>query len=580
MSTEYQRPMGRSAVMRRRKPGSLRVWLAAAALVCWLLPIGIITVTAGALLRASYNDSLRQRINADASAAMDQTVLRMAGVIEDSKAVSYDGVVRQAYQAYQLDTVGFFVYRDTTSYLAQKFTRSSSYQAVFISFLDEELHAYASASGVSRQNLLRQYTEEVLPAARALLAQRNTGIYFMTDGGELYLVRNLLNQAFEPYAVLVMELEKETVFQSLAQIDGLLSPSLTVDGVPIPLEGDKADASAKEVLYTAEVDGHTLELAACIPADSPWSDVPLLRWAIAGVTALVIPLLALIVWLFRQYLDRPIAVMIDAAARIQAGERGYQITRAANSREFTLLYNHFNTMSAELESQFERSYQEQQALQEARIRALQSQINPHFLNNTLEVISWEARLADNERVCSMIEALSTMLSAATARDGRSTATLAEELKYVDAYLTITQERLGDRLTVTREIDPGVLDWRVMLLMLQPIVENAVEHDLSRAGGELCLRAYPRPGAEGTRLCVEVEHDGSTSPQDWENIRRALEPPGAPSGQSVGLRNVNQRLRLLYGESCRFDMTEIRPGRILARLELPGGAKSDRKEDTP
>ncbi len=580
MSTKYRRPMGRSAVMRRRKPGSLRIWLAAAALACWLLPIGIITVTAGALLSASYNDSLRQRLNADASAAMGQTELRLASVIEDSKAVSYDGVVRQAYRAYQLDTVGFFVYRDTSSYLTQKFARSSSYQAVFISFLDEDLHTYVSASGVSRQNLLRQYTEEVLPAARALLAEHNTGIYFMADGGELYLVRNLLDQAFEPYAILVMALDKASVFQSLAQLDGLLAPSLTVDGVPVPLEGDGADDPAREVLCTTQVDGHTLELSARIPDDSPWSDVPQLRWAIAGVTALVIPLLALIVWLFRRYLDRPIGVMIDAAARIQAGERGYQITETASSREFTLLYNHFNTMSAELESQFERSYQEQQALQEARIRALQSQINPHFLNNTLEVISWEARLADNERVCSMIEALSTMLTAATARDGRSTATLAEELKYVDAYLTITQERLGDRLTVTREIDPRVLDWRVMLLMLQPIVENAVEHDLSRAGGELCLRAYPRPGAEGTRLCVEVEHDGSTSPQDWENIRRALESPGVPSGQggSVGLRNVNQRLRLLYGERCRFDMTELRPGRILARLELPGGEK--RKGDTP
>lgn len=564
-----------------RRPVSLRWGLAVTVLACWLLPILIITVTAGVLLNANYNESLRRQINADASAAMGQAELRMAAVIEDSKAVSYDGVVRQAYRAYRLDGVGFFVYRDTTAYLTQKFARSGSYQAVFISFLGEDLHSYVSVSSASRQNLLRQYTEEVLPAACGVLEGRDTGIYFMSDGQNLYLVRNLLDQDFVPYAVLVMELEREEVFQSLFHISGLLDPALTVDGVPVPLEGNgpEAAASDKEVLYTAQVDGHVLELAACIPADSPWSDVPLLRWAIAGVAALVVPLLGLIVWLFRRHLNHPIEVMTAAAARIQGGERGYQITESARSREFTLLYSHFNAMSAELESQFERSYQEQQALQEAKIRALQSQINPHFLNNTLEVINWEARLAENQRVCSMIEALSTMLGAATARDGRSTGILAEELKYVDAYLYITQERLGDRLAVTREIDPRVLEWRVLLLMLQPIVENAVEHDLSRAGGELCLRAYPCPGEGGTRLRVEVEHDGTISPKDWENIRRSLEPAGAgrTAGDSVGLCNVNQRLRLLYGEAYRFDMTEIRPGRVLARLDLPAGEGTGKEE---
>ena len=561
--------------MRRRKPGSLRVGLALAALTCWLLPIVIITATAGVLLNMSYTESLRQSVDADAAAAMGQAQLRMAAVIEDSKAVSYDGVVRRAYRDYRLNPVGFFVYRDVTEYLTQKFSRSSSYRTVFISFLDEELHTYAAAPGISKQNLLRRYTDEVFPAVRELLAERDTGIYFMTAGGELYMVRNLLDQDFVPYAVLVMELEKTEVFQSLYQIGGLHAASLMVDGVPVLLkeDGTETGVSAQEVRYSAEADGHTLELSAHVPANSPWSDVPMLRWAIAGVAGLVIPLLGLIVWLFRRHLSRPIEVMTAAAAHVQAGERGYQITETAPSQEFTLLYNHFNAMSAELESQFDRSYQEQQALQQAKIKALQSQINPHFLNNTLEIINWEARLADNARVCSMIEALSTMLNAAIARDGRSTATLAEELKYADAYLYITQERLGERLTVTREIDPGLLGWKAMLLMLQPIIENAVEHDLSRSGGELCLRAFSRPGGGGERLWVEVEHDGTIPPRDWENIRRSLDPRGAPegAGSSVGIRNVNQRLRLLYGEDYCFEMTEPRPGRILTRLEIPGEA---------
>ena len=560
--------------MRGRKPGSLRTGLALAALVCWLLPILIITVSAGVMLNAGYNESLRRSVDADALAAMGQAELRLEAVIEDSKAVSYDGVIRRTYRDYQLNLVRFFVYRDVTEYLAQEFTRNSSYRAVFISFLAEDLHTYAAAPGTAKQNLLRHYTTEVLPAVRELLAQQDTGIYFLSGGGELYMVRNLLDQDFEPYAALVMALELEEVFQSLYHIGGLRAPSLTVDGVPVLLleeDGEGAATPSKAVVYRGEADGHTLELSAFVAAGTPWSNAPMLRWAIVAVALLVVPLLAVIVWLFRRHVSRPIDTMIAAAAHVQAGERGYQIAGDAPSREFALLYNHFNAMSAELESQFDRSYQEQQALQQAKIKALQSQINPHFLNNTLEIINWEARLADNQRVCSMIEALSTMLDAAISRDGRSTVTLAEELKYVDAYLYITQERLGDRLTVTRDVDPEVMGWRVLLMMLQPIVENAVEHDLSRSGGELCLRAYPRRGAGGARLCVEVEHDGAIPARDWENIRRSLEPQsgGQKPGGSVGIRNVNQRLRLLYGEDYRFDMAELRPGRILTRLEIPG-----------
>ena len=171
----------------------------------------------------------------------------------------------------------------------------------------------------------------------------------------------------------------------------------------------------------------------------------------------------------------------------------------------------------------------------------------------------------------MIEALSTMLDAAIGRDGRAQIPLAEELQYVDAYLYITKERLGDRLTLRREIDEAMLPVRIPRLMLQPIVENAVEHDLSRRGGELCLRAVPQKDG---RLLFEIEHDGEMTPDGWARIQDALQSPAGPAGPqrgSVGVRNVAQRLRLLYGEQCSFTITAPQPGKILARIVLPQAA---------
>ena len=221
-------------------------------------------------------------------------------------------------------------------------------------------------------------------------------------------------------------------------------------------------------------------------------------------------------------------------------------------------------MSSEMKEQFERSYLEQQASQRAQIKALQSQINPHFLNNTLEIINWEARMAGNDRVGAMIEALSTMLNAALDRDGRTQIALREELSYMDAYLYIIRERLGESFCVHKQIDESLLSRQVPRLILQPIAENAVEHDLARhGGGNLWLRVY----RAGHRLVLEVEHDGSMTEKDRERIADQLEGEGEISS-SVGIRNVSKRLKLIYGKEGALSMDETDHGTILARISFP------------
>ena len=515
---------------------------------------------AAASLNYYYDRTIKQTADAGAENAMRQVELHLASAIEDSKSVSYEGIVRQAYRDYQHthDRVG--VYRTVTEYLSQKYSRNASFSVIYISFLDEglDMHPYAAAQGSSKYNLLRNYTDNILPAARECIGEADTGIFFFSVDGNLYMARNLLDNRFQPYALMVMGLEKSALLQSLYSVNDILGIELSIDGVRIPLDAEPIDDGSINLVmteYTAEVEGHSLAFTAQTMKVSIWSTMPALRYAILVIILLVLPLL-LIILLFHRNINHPVDVLIEANTRVQEGERGYTITERAPSQEFRQLYSHFNSMSSELKNQFDRIYLEQQALQEARIKALQSQINPHFLNNTLEIINWEARLADNEQVCSMIEALSTMLDAAVGRDGRSQAPLSEELKYVDAYLYITKERLGERLTVSREIEESMLGCQIPRLMLQPIIENAVEHDISRSGGELCIRAYRSGG-----LCFEIEHEGQLSDSDWDSVRRSLDSgkpfdPERQHGGSVGIRNVNQRLRLITAASSARPITPL------------------------
>lgn len=556
-----------------RQPRSLRSRLLTAVLLCWVLPVLIVMALAGYLLGVSYESAAQQEFDTRARNAMEQLEMRMDAVFEASKTVSYDGVVRNSYRLYERDGDSAALYRTVTEYLSQNFTRDERIDAAFLSFWElGEVRPYAASRGDLGIRAQRQYRKTIEADVLERMREIDTGILLLEYDGELYVTRNLLDSRFRPYATVVLLCDREQLFQSLEPVRQISEPSLLLDD-RLLVEGDslrsveRAPDTGDALRYEGGVAGHRFVLTAAIAPLDVWHDVPQIRTAAGFVALLALPLLLVVFYLFRRQVTHPVEILVEANNRLESGERGYTIDAKADSLEFQRLYAHFNTMSAELKNQFERSYLEQQALQQARVKALQLQINPHFLNNTLEIINWEARLADDERVSAMIEALSTMMDGALGRDGRSQIHLREELSYVDAYLYIIRERLGERLEVRKEIDEDVLDTMVPRLILQPLAENAVEHDITpRRGGLLTLRAR----REGERLVLEVEHDGSMSAEDRAAIEEMLASPVEDteiSGQ-VGLRNVRQRLTLLYGEKGKLSLSQSGPDRILARVSFP------------
>lgn len=556
-----------------RQPRSLRSRLLTAVLLCWVLPVLIVMALAGYLLGVSYESAAQQEFDTRARNAMEQLEMRMDAVFEASKTVSYDGVVRNSYRLYERDGDSAALYRTVTEYLSQNFTRDERIDAAFLSFWElGEVRPYAASRGDLGIRAQREYRETIEADVLERMREIDTGILLLEYGGELYVARNLLDSRFQPYATVVLLCDREQLFQSLEPVRQISEPALLLDD-RLLVEGDtlrsveQAPDVGDALRYEGGIAGHSFVLAAAIAPLDVWHDVPQIRTAAGFVALLALPLLLVVLYLFRRQVTRPVEILVEANHRLESGERGYTIDAKADSLEFQRLYAHFNTMSAELKNQFERSYLEQQALQQARVKALQLQINPHFLNNTLETINWEARLAEDERVSAMIEALSTMMDGALGRDGRSQIHLREELSYVDAYLYIIRERLGARLEVRKEIDEDVLDTMVPRLILQPLAENAVEHDITpRRGGLLTLRAR----REGERLVLEVEHDGSMSAEDRAAIEAMLASPVEDteiSGQ-VGLRNVRQRLTLLYGEKGELSLSQSGPDRILARVSFP------------
>lgn len=554
----------------KRPKTSLRSGLVMAILICWLMPIACIVTLSGVLLNSNYQKSIRQQIQSEAANALGQVQTNLADAIWDSKAVSYDGIVRSAYRTFLGDGDSAQLYRTVNDYMTQNFSRESRYQAAFLYFwgTGEGASAYVLCRGTTGHDLLTQ-VKQTAPRIVESMSDADTDIRFYNLDGDLYMARNVLSSHFEPYATIAVLLEPSVILQSVESVQRVSSLSLTVDDCAlVQIANDCEPGSDTEICYTVDADGHKVTLSAFPEAYDLWRDTPWLRWAVAGVTLMVLPLLVVVIALFHRHVTSPMETLAEANGRIQSGQRGYQIEKKAPNVEFDRLNSNFNVMSAELKNQFDRSYQEQRAAQKAQIKALQSQINPHFLNNTLEIISWEARLADNERVCAMIEALSTMLTAALDRDGRTQIPLSEELGYVDAYLYIIRERLGGNLQVVKEIPEEMTAQLIPRLILQPIVENAVEHDITaNRGGKLVLRARQENG----EIILEVEHNGTMTEKDRENIRNLTAAEFNGSGR-VGLRNVFRRLKLLYGDTGSLTIGESAPGIILACLRFPASTE--------
>ena len=201
-------------------------------------------------------------------------------------------------------------------------------------------------------------------------------------------------------------------------------------------------------------------------------------------------------------------------------------------------------------------------LLEARLDALQRQINPHFLFNTLNSIASLVR-SRPELARDMIVKLGNILRALL-RDRDAFVALEDELAFTDDYLDIEVVRFGEKLRVVKEIAEETLGVVVPSMVLQPLIENSIKHGLEPriSGGTVTLRSR----LEGDQLVIEVEDDGV----GMEPGRAMTEPVSGlvREGAGIGLRNVRERMQVLYGDEAHVDMVS-RPGRgTKVRLSVP------------
>jgi two-component system sensor histidine kinase YesM len=257
----------------------------------------------------------------------------------------------------------------------------------------------------------------------------------------------------------------------------------------------------------------------------------------------------------------PIVDLTKKTRREEKGDISVQVN-VRSEDEIGKLAIRFNRMVATIQRLIDLKYKVQLKQRESELKALQNQINPHFLYNTLDMIRWTARLEKAMETSRLIETLSRMFRISLNR-GKLWIPLREELSYVESYLQLQQKRLGDGLRFEIKIDEELQDAIVLKQILQPVVENCIVHG---------FRGIERPGKieiacyrENGDLHIDVSDNGSGV--DVAAMNAYLQ--GDESQQDgYALKNVNDRLKLLFGSSYGLRFVDREGEGACAKFILP------------
>jgi two-component system sensor histidine kinase YesM len=252
-------------------------------------------------------------------------------------------------------------------------------------------------------------------------------------------------------------------------------------------------------------------------------------------------------WSLSKSIYAPIKKLHDVTTTITKNDLQALMT-SDNVDEITELGMSFNIMIGKIKELLDSKIKEQENLKKAELRALQAQINPHFLYNTLDTIIWMAESKKTDQVVKIVSALSKFFRISLSK-GKDWITIGEEVERIRSYLIIQKMRYRDILDFKILVDEDVAENTILKLILQPLVENALYHGIKnkRQGGMISVRAK-RKGED--EILLEVEDDGiGFTPEKLVQLRAELEDESGDikleSGFGIG--NVNKRIRLYYGK---------------------------------
>ncbi|MBP1967506.1 cache domain-containing sensor histidine kinase [Paenibacillus aceris] len=347
--------------------------------------------------------------------------------------------------------------------------------------------------------------------------------------------------------------EEQNILQrGLAQIDDRFQEASS--GV-FPVK----DTEGTNLLFFRKLPAQNWIIAGTVPEGELYEKITQIRQTMLVVTVILLLLAMVAAFWLSAGITKPLSSMGRAMKYVQRGEFNQALHVMPKVREghseVGYVTGVFEQMTHRLRYLIETEFETNLRRKNAEYKALLLQINPHFYNNTLEIISGLAAMKREDLVMDATEALGKMMRYSLNLNS-DLVRVAEEMAYIRDYLFILHLRHEERLHVVIEEDPAAKDYMIAKFIIQPLVENAVKYSLEKEGvAQVSLRTQ----VDGDRLLICVKDNGiGMSPELVQDLQAELEAGDSVAilsseGQSIGLRNVLSRCRLNYGERFHLDL---------------------------
>ena len=262
---------------------------------------------------------------------------------------------------------------------------------------------------------------------------------------------------------------------------------------------------------------------------------------------------------------RPIQVLAQAAGRISEGDLDARAD--VDSRdEIAVLADRFNDMAGNIQTLVVKVREDEQKMRKADLRLLQEQINPHFLYNTLDNIVWLIEGNEPDEAVEMVVTLSEFFRLVLSK-GKEFITIRQEEQHISSYLQIQGKRYHDILDYHIYIDPGIYEYQIPKLTLQPLVENALYHGIKykRSRGMIEITGTQ----EGENLYLTVADDGvGMNEEELKKLEKEISRPCKETESGFGLANVNERIRMYFGAEFGMKIWSEKGSGTRITIEIP------------
>ncbi len=460
------------------------------------------------------------------------------------------------------------VERQVTSLIISNYLWNQKFiNSIFISTESGQQYAISLKSPTVRSTLLSDAFSE-------LTAEPSLQIFVMEDVPEsIYFARNIYSSyTGEKIASIIIDISQEVWRKSYSEnIDEhwlvyLFDQNMQLLNAPddTVYEADirelLGDVSERIYIQEVKIQGENYEFVSeklsasgiisviAAPTDYLYHELQTTLTGFLLMFVVLILLTILVTIVVSRLVTAPIENMITQVKSISSADRA-QVIPAGMYSEFNDFAEAFNNLLHQLEIYYSELYEKRMLLQNAEIKALQAQMNPHFLFNVLDTLAWKASMCEDEDIYQMVISLAELMRMTILSHNTEFVTLEQELKYIEFYLFLQRTRFEGRFLTEILVDEDLMQCKVPCFSVQPLVENAVVHGLEPKKGIGHLKLEATQEDETLRICVEDDGVGFQVPPKIDEIK----PSSSDSKTHIGLRNLDRRLKLLYGENCHIQI---------------------------